>query len=237
MELLSNTEEISREKVLRYKNSQLGEGEPNYYEALTSFNFLSKILFVAALLIISVIICLTTTLDTSIDSWYYNLYKPDWAPDGITIVIIYSFLSILFVWAWYAVSKAVKNAVVDFFFVAFYVMYTLWFIFLFHYHNIAVSRILMNVITGFAGALFLFAYFYCRIGSAGLFLFMFLGWSILFIVYCYKIQDLTKEYKILGMVTNKNSTLYKKKIRMEIVDGIKVNEFGEKIEFNPDEQE
>ena len=80
----------SHQKVLAYENSHLGIGEPNYLEALTSGKFLWRLIFVLALLIISVLICLNVTLDNSVESWYYNLYKPDWAPDGITIVIIYT---------------------------------------------------------------------------------------------------------------------------------------------------
>ena len=56
------------------------------------------------------------------------------------------------------------------------------------------------------------------------------------IFYSYGLQDLSKEYKVLGIV-EKGSSLYKKKMKLEAVQGIKITESGEKIEFNPDEQE
>jgi len=218
------------------KTDVLSSGEPNYFQTLTSFRFLSKLIFVLALLVISILICLNVTLDNSVDSWYYNLYKPDWAPDGITIVIIFSFLSMLYVWCWYTVSKYTRNTFVDIAFAVFYILNTLWFILLFKYQRLDVGRILMDVITGYAAVLFLYTAFYLKIGSVSLYLFLFLGWSIVMIFYSYKLQDLSKEYKILGIV-DKSSSLYKKKMRLEMVQGIKVNENGERIEFNPDEQE
>ena len=57
------------------------------------------------------------------------------------------------------------------------------------------------------------------------------------ILYSYQIQDLSKEYSVLGLVTDKSSSLYKKKMKMELMQGIKITETGEKIEFNPDDQE
>jgi hypothetical protein len=57
------------------------------------------------------------------------------------------------------------------------------------------------------------------------------------IIYSYHLQDLTKDYSILGIVKDTTSTLYRKKIRLEMVNGIKVTETGEKVEFNPDDQE
>lgn len=218
------------------KTDTLPSGEPNYFQTLTSFRFVWKLIFVLILLIISILVCLNVTLDNSADSWYYNLYKPDWAPDGITIVIIYSFLSLLFVWCWYVVSKVANNTLVDLAFVIFYALYTIWFILLFKYQRLDVARILMDILTGYAGALLIYTAFYLRIGSVSLYLFLFLSWSIVMIFYSYKLQDLTKEYKILGLV-DKGSSLYKKKIRLEVVQGIKVDEDGNKIEFNPDDQE
>lgn len=226
----------SHEKVLKYENSHLGEGEPNYFEALTSVKFLWRLVFVLALLIISILICLNVTLDNSVDSWYYNLYKPDWAPDGITIVIIYSFLSLLYVWCWYTVSKNVKNSFVDLAFIGFYVLFTLWFIMLFKYQNLKAGRIIMDIVTGYVACLFIYSAFFLKIGSVSLYLFLFLIWSIVLIVYSYQLQDLSKEYSVLGLA-KKGTSLYKKKIRLEMVSGIKVDESGNKVEFNPDDQE
>ena len=52
----------------------------------------------------------------------------------------------------------------------------------------------------------------------------------------YQLQDLSKEYSVLGLAT-KGTSLYKKKMRLELVSGIKIDENGNKTEFNPDEQE
>jgi tryptophan-rich sensory protein len=226
----------SHQKVLAYENSHLGEGEPNYFEALTSGKFLWRLIFVLALLIISVLICLNVTLDNSVESWYYNLYKPDWAPDGITIVIIYSFLSLLYVWCWYTVAKVAKNSFVDLAFIGFYVLFTLCFIILFKYQNLKGARIIIDIITGYAGLLFIYTAFFLKIGSVSLYLFLFLGWSITMIIYSYQLQDLTKEYSILGLA-KKGTSLYKKKVKLELMSGIKIDENGNKVEFNPDDQE
>jgi tryptophan-rich sensory protein len=226
----------SHQKVLAYENAHLGEGEPNYFEALTSGKFLWRLIFVLALLIISVLICLNVTLDNSVESWYYNLYKPDWAPDGITIVIIYSFLSLLYVWCWYTVSKVAKNSFVDIAFIGFYVLFTLWFIILFKYQNLKGARIIIDIITGYVALLFIYTAFYLKIGSISLYLFLFLGWSITMIIYSYQLQDLSKEYSILGLA-KKGTSLYKKKVKLEVMSGIKIDENGNKVEFNPDDQE
>ena len=226
----------SHQKVLAYENSHLGEGEPNYFEALTSGKFLWRLIFVLALLIISVLICLNVTLDNSVESWYYNLYKPDWAPDGITIVIIYSFLSLLYVWCWYTVAKVAKNSFVDLAFIGFYVLFTIWFIILFKYQNLKGARIIIDIITGYIALLFIYTAFYLKIGSVSLYLFLFLGWSITMIIYSYQLQDLTKEYSILGLA-KKGTSLYKKKVKLELMSGIKIDENGNKVEFNPDDQE
>jgi tryptophan-rich sensory protein len=228
---------MNHSEVLNYENKHLGTGEPNYFEALTSFKFLWKLIFVVALLIISILICLNVTLDNSVDSWYYTLYKPDWAPDGITITIIFGFLSLLYVWCWYTVSKAARNSFVDLFFAGFYVLNALWFILLFKYQNLEAGRVIADIIVGYAGLLLLYCAFYLRIGSVSLYLFLMLGWWIVLILYSYQIQDLSKEYSVLGLVTDKKSSLYKKKMKMEIMQGIKITETGEKIEFNPDDQE
>lgn len=234
---IANKPLTPREKILDQETKLLADGEPNYFKALTSNSFIWKLVFVVVLLLISVLICLNVTLDNSVDSWYYNLYKPDWAPDGITIIIIYCFLSALFLWAWYVVSEKQRNWFVDLAFVIFYTLYTLWFILFYKLHNIETGRILIDIITAINALLFLYVLFYVKVGTASVYLFMFLIWSIILIVYSYKVQDLTKEYRILGLAKDINSSLYKKKMRLEIVDGIRVTETGEKIEFNPEEQE
>jgi len=228
---------MSHSEVLNYENKHLGSGEPNYFEALTSFKFLWKLIFVVILLIISILICLNTTLDNSAESWYYKLYKPDWAPDGITITIIFSFLSLLYVWCWYTVSKAARSSYVDLFFIGFYVLNVVWFILLYKYHNLEVARILSCVIVGYAALLLLYCAYFLRIGSVSLYIFLFLGWWILLIVYSYQVQDLSKEFKALGLVTDTKSSLYKKKLKMELMEGIKITASGDRVEFNPDDQE
>jgi tryptophan-rich sensory protein len=234
---VSNKEGANHKQLLKEETAKLGEGEPNYFEALTSFKFLWKFIFVIALLVISVLLTLNVTLNNNVDSWYYNLYKPDWAPDGITIVIIYSFLSLLYIWCWYSVSKTAKSSTIDLIFMGFYVLNTVWFIVLFQYQNLETARILMDVIVGYGSILLIYTFFYLKIGSVSLYLLLFLGWSVLMIFYSYRLQDLSKEYSILGIVKDKSSTLYKKKVRLETVNGIKITETGEKIEFNPDDQE
>ena len=234
---VSSNDGVNHKELLKEETEKLGYGEPNYFEALTSFKFLWKFIFVIALLVISILLTLNVTLNNNIDSWYYNLYKPDWAPDGITIVIIYSFLSLLYIWCWYSVSKSVRSSFVDLLFMGFYVLNTIWFIVLFQYHDLKAARILMDVVVGYGTILLLYTFFYLRIGSVSLYLLLFLGWSVLMIFYSYRLQDLSKEYSILGIVNDKTSTLYKKKVRLEMVNGIKITETGEKVEFNPDEQE
>jgi len=234
---LEQSEPINHKQLLKEETEKLGDGEPNYFEALTSFKFLWKFLFVIALLVISILITLNVTLNNNVDSWYYNLYKPDWAPDGITIVIIYSFLSLLFIWCWYTVSKIAKNSFVDLLFMGFYVLNTVWFIILYQYQNLNIARIIMDIIVGYCAVLLIYTLFYLKIGSISLYLIFFLGWSITMIFYSYRLQDLSKEYSILGVVKDKSSNLYKKKMKLETINGIKVTESGEKIEFNPDDQE
>jgi hypothetical protein len=56
------------------------------------------------------------------------------------------------------------------------------------------------------------------------------------IVYSYQLQDLSKEYSVLGLAT-KGTSLYKKKMKLEMMSGIKIDENGNKTEFNPDDQE
>ena len=229
---------VSKHKELVKEISEnLGEGEPKYFEALTSFTFLWKFIFVIALLVISIVICLNVTLDNGVDSWYYNLYKPDWAPDGITIVIIYSFLSLLYIWCWYSVSKATRSFMVDLFFMGFYIVNTLWFVVLFEYKNIGAARILIDVVVGYGAILLIYSFFYLKIGTVSMYLLLFVGWSILILCYSYKLQDLSTEYGILGVVKDTKSSLYRKKMKLEKVNGIKITETGEKIEFNPDDQE
>jgi tryptophan-rich sensory protein len=227
---------LNHEKVLKMETENLGDGEPNYFEVLTSIKFLWRLVFVLAMLIISVLICLNVTLDNSVESWYYNLYKPDWAPDGITIVIIYSFLSLLYVWCWYTVAKVAKNTYVDLAFIGFYVLFTLWFIIIFKFQNLKGGRIIMDIVTGCAALLFIYTTFFLKIGSVSLYLFLFLVWSITMIVYSYQLQDLSKEYSVLGLAT-KGTSLYKKKMKLEMMSGIKIDENGNKTEFNPDDQE
>jgi len=234
---LDKEKNMNHSEVLNYENKHLGNGEPNYFEALTSFKFLWKLLFIVALLLISVLICLNTTLDNSSESWYYKLYKPDWAPDGITITIIFSFLSLLYIWCWYTVSKAANNSFVDLFFIGFYVLNALWFIILYKYHNLETSRILSGVIVGYASLLLLYCVYFLKIGSVSLYIFLMLGWWVTLIVYSYQLQDLTKEYSALGLINDPKSSLYKKKMKMELMEGIKITASGDKIEFNPDDQE
>ena len=50
-------------------------------------------------------------------------------------------------------------------------------------------------------------------------------------------HELDKEYKLLGIVKDKNSSLYKRKMKMEIVQGIKIDESGNKLVFDPLDQE
>jgi tryptophan-rich sensory protein len=236
-QFLDKEKGMNHSEVLNYENKHLGNGEPNYFEALTSFKFLWKLLFVVALLLISIIICLNTTLDNSSESWYYKLYKSDWSPDGITIAIIFSFLSLLYIWCWYVVSKAAHNSFVDLFFIGFYVLNTLWFILLYKYHNLQASRILSSIIIGYAAVMLLYCAYFLKIGSVSLYIFLMLGWWIALTVYSYQLQDLTKEYKALGLINDPKSSLYKRKMKMELMEGIKITASGEKVEFNPDDQE
>jgi hypothetical protein len=63
------------------------------------------------------------------------------------------------------------------------------------------------------------------------------AWLVVMTFYSFGLHELDKEYKILSTVTDKDSSLYRKKVRLEVVHGIRVNEDGEKIEVDPFDQE
>ncbi len=73
--------------------------------------------------------------------------------------------------------------------------------------------------------------------DVSLYTFIYVAWLVLVVCYTFNLHELDKEYKMLGLVKNVNSNLYKKKIKMEIVEGIRVTEDGQKIEAVPEEQE
>jgi hypothetical protein len=51
-------------------------------------------------------------------------------------------------------------------------------------------------------------------------------------------KELTKEFSILGNVAeDMNNSLYRQKLKLELMNGIKITADGQKIEFNPDDQE
>ena len=70
-----------------------------------------------------------------------------------------------------------------------------------------------------------------------LYTFIYTGWLVIVLCYTFGMHDLTKEYALLGIVKDKNSSLYKKKMKLEVVEGVKITDDGRRIEFAADEQE
>ena len=227
-----NSEE---QNLLEKKN--LNEGETNWYEVLTSAGFVIRLVIVLLVAIYCTFVILCVTMNENIDSWYYKLYKPDWGPDGVIIAILFAFVSILLAWVWYRFSKVTHHWYYEALIVVILVLQVLWAIFLYQDHNVTVARYLICFYLGLMSILFLLSIWVFGFSDVTLYTFIYVAWLVVMTFYSFGLHELDKEYKILGTVTDKDSSLYRKKVRLEVVHGIRVNEDGEKIEVDPFDQE
>jgi tryptophan-rich sensory protein len=229
------------EKNLEKETRQLSEGEPNYFRMVTNLGFIFRLLLVIGLTIASVILLLNTTQDTDKDSWFNLLYKPDWAPDGVIITVITSFFAFVFAWIWYitAIHLSGKNAFfINILFLGVYITVFLWSYYFFYKNNLEVARWLSyGIVAGFA-ILFIITSYFLRLFSPSVLLIFNLAWWIVIMFYSIQSKELTKEFKILGLVKeDMNNSLYRQKLKLEMAYGITITPEGQKIEFNPDDQE
>ncbi len=200
--------------------------------------FIISIVFI---LIIDLII-LSITSDSKSTAWYNQIYKPDWMPEPIPFVIITTFFVILLCWCWYRLSCHFKNDafyswLVDIMFLTFFGLFLAWGIVFYGQNNIQAGRWLICFTLGLAVIILITCFYFLRFSDATMFALIMVLWLTLTVFVCFNMHSLDKEYKILGIVRDKNSSLYRKKDKLERLEGIKVTEQGEKIEFNPEEQE
>lgn len=233
------SEKINSEKV-KYEDSKLAPGETNWFKVLTSSSFVIRLSIVLIFVVINSLIILNVTLDPNSNSWYNKLHKPDWMPDSIIIVVLFAFLSILLAWIWYRLNEMTTgywNYAVNvwmFVILALQFCYTLL---LYRQQSIKAAKYLVCFYLGFVALLFIFCMWYVGFSDVGLYSFLYVAWLVLVVCYTFNLHELDKEYKMLGLIKNKNSKLYKKKIKMEVVEGIHITEDGQKIEAVPEEQE
>ncbi len=229
------------EKKLQKESSKLSEGEPNYFKLVTSLGFILRLLIIIGLTIASVVIILNVTQDTNKDSWFNVLYKPDWAPDGIIITVITCFFSFVYAWIWYSVSLHVsgKNAFfMNLLFLGTYLLVFLWAYYFYNQEKLEVARGLSyGIVAGFS-VLFIISSYFLRLFSPSVLLIFNLAWWLVIMFYSIQSKELSKEFKILGLVKeDMSNSLYRQKLKLEMAYGITVTPDGQKIEFNPDDQE
>jgi tryptophan-rich sensory protein len=232
-------EKINSEQV-KYEDSKLAPGETNWFKVLTSSSFVIRLAIVLVFIIINSLIILNVTLDPNSQSWYNKLYKPDWMPDSIIIVALFAFLSILLAWVWYRLNEMVSgywNYIVNIWMFVILGLQFCYTLLLYRQQSITASKYLVCFYIGFVSLLFIFCMWYVGFSDVSLYTFIYVAWLVLVVCYTFNLHELDKEYKMLGIVKNTNSKLYKKKITMEVVEGIRVTEDGEKIEAIPEEQE
>jgi tryptophan-rich sensory protein len=230
-----NTALIEAQKIEEAK--KLAPGETNWFEILTSMSFILRLMIVVAVMVVCAVIILNVTLDPKSTSWFNNLHKPDWMPDGITIVLIFTFLSFLLAWCWYRLIFILNPIFVNIFFITILALQFCWTLLLYRSQNLVAGRYLSCFFLGLIVLLFLLSIWYIGFCDVSLYLFLYTAWLILVVCFTFGLSDLTKEYKILGIVKNKKSSLYRKKMKMETVEGIKIDEAGNKTVFNAEEQE
>lgn len=209
----------------------------DWKEVLTDFNFLSRFIIVAIFTIVLGLIILNVTLDPNSDAWFNKLHKPDWMPDGITVVLIFTFTALLVTWIWYKLSVMYKSALID---IVIFVMLALqmcWAILLYKYQDITAGRYLICFTIGFAGIVFLGCAWLTRFSDITFYSLLYVLWLVLVVCFTFNMFNLDKEYKLLGLAKEGDGKLYKKKLKLEIVEGLKFTDDGEKIEFNAEEQE
>jgi tryptophan-rich sensory protein len=234
-----DTEKINMEKV-KYEDLQLVPGETNWFKVLTSSSFVIRLAIVLVFTIVNSLIILNVTLDPNSKSWYNKLHKPDWMPDSIIVVCLFAFLSLLLAWVWYRLNEMTEgywNYAINvwmFIILGLQFSYTLC---LYSQQSIKAGKYLICFYLGFVALLCIFCLWFVGFSDVGLYTFVYVAWLVLALCYTFNLHELDKEYKMLGLVKNKNSKLYKKKINMEIIEGIRITEDGQKIEVIPDEQE
>lgn len=232
-------EKINSEQV-KYESSKLAPGETNWFKVLTSSSFVIRFAIILVFIIINSLIILNVTLDPNSQSWYNKLYKPDWMPDSIIIVALFAFLSILLAWVWYRLNEMTTgywNYIVNIWMFVILALQFCYTLLLYRQQSIIASKYLVCFYIGFVALLFIFSIVYIGFSDVSLYTFIYTAWLALVVAYTFNLHELDKEYKMLGIVKNTNSRLYNKKITMEVVDGIRVTEDGEKIEAIPEEQE
>ena len=226
--------------ILNEKNNSNTEWSWSYVLKDRSF-VLRFIISIVIILIIDLII-LSVTSDSKSTAWYNQIYKPDWMPEAIPFVIITTFFIILLCWVWYRLSCYFKNNLLnswltDIMFLIFFGLLLAWGIVFYGQHNISTGRWLICFVVAAAICILVTSFYFLGFSDATMFSLILVLWLILTLFVCFNIHSLDKEYKILGIVRDKNSSLYRKKDKLERLEGIKVTEQGEKIEFNPEEQE
>jgi tryptophan-rich sensory protein len=229
-----NVQFLEQQKIIEL--NKLSPGEPNWYGVFTDLSFVWRLGIVIAVMVVCALVILNVTLDPSSKSWFNQLHKPDWMPDGITITLIFSFLSILLAWTWYRISK-VTHWSFNLLFVTILALQLVWALQLYRFQHLEVGRYLACFFLGFMVLLLLVCFYYLGFSDVSFYTLLYVGWLIAVTCFTFGLKSLDKEYKILGMVSDKNSSLYKRKMKMEIVQGIKITEDGQKIEFNAEDQE
>jgi len=241
----SEDPDVSAEKLymknLVKETLTLNDGEPNYFRMVTSVKFLFRLILVLTATIVAGVIIVNNSVSNDPDIWYNLLYKPDWAPDGIIITAITGFLAFVFAWIWYTTSlytSGFTGLVIDLLFIIAYVFVFLWAYYFFQKNNLETARIFSYCIVGMFSLLFIITAFKMRLFSQSVLLLLSLGWWITIMFFSIDSKELTKEFSILGNVAeDMNSSLYRQKLKLELMNGIKITSDGQKIEFNPDDQE
>lgn len=237
--------DVSAEKLymknLVKETLELHDGEPNYFRMVTSIRFLFRLILVLTATIVAGVIIINNSVSNDPDTWYNLLYKPDWAPDGIIITAIIGFLAFVFAWIWYTTSlytSGFTGFVIDVLFIITYVFVFLWAYFFFQKNKLETARIFSYFIVGMFGLLFIITAFKMRLFSQSVLILFSLAWWITVMFYSIQSKELTKEFGILGNVAeDMNNSLYRQKLKLELMNGIKITADGQKIEFNPDDQE
>ncbi len=240
-EVLSGGPDGQNVKLIEHQKKEeakkLAPGETNWFEILTSMSFIIRLMIVVAVMVVCALIILNVTLDPKSTSWFNKLHKPDWMPDGITITVIFAFLSFLLAWCWFRMSQVYNPTFTNLLFIIILGLQFSWTLLLYRVENLVAGRYLSCFFLGFIALLFLISLWSFGFGDISLYLFLYTAWLIIVVCFTFGLSDLTKEYKILGIVKDKGSSLYKKKMKMEVMEGIKIDENGKKTILDPLEQE
>jgi len=235
-----NNNEMYREKLIM-ETQKLAVGEPNYFNLITSISFILRLILVLGLTAGVIIIVLNATLDNDPDTYFNKLYKPDWAPDGVIISVITGFFSFVYAWIWYDVCSKITGKyafLMNLLFIGVYVLIFLWAYYFFNQNNIETARWISYFIVGGFTVIFIITAWKLKMFSPSVLLVLNLAWWITIMFYSIQSKELSKEFKILGLVKeDMSSNLYRQKLKLEMAYGIKITPEGEKIEFNPDDQE